>query len=416
MATNYKKLFADICNDNLSEKDLSKLTLKWKNIIELIHNSRYLTINSTKGLQEFLTHVYKKGNFLDATIHIKRNEYLYAQGLIKVFERNKQWIRKVEDWKPKSHNKRKQFSHLLRHLFGKYEVPLFMDHVWFRNDQGSYRYRDWYVNLIRGESLRKQKSKIKVTKKIAHYFGQAPENYSVEEALWWGIIHSLGGNVRIVREFNAARPSKIYESQEFWKRFITFMINNPMIDRSQIGPIIDFINYQKFDEQESYENDTVVMLPPPQPHFSFNNRNPNTLLNLVSAWHRGTSSIDHGSLIHFRRSKIKPYLSVKTHGNYYNHSIKQLTNNFQLFKEGEELSHCVGSYVNSCRKNLCSIWSLTQHSADDDKKLITIEVDSDNEIVQMRGKYNRFPTDTELAIIKKWVNLENLYISDWIYL
>jgi hypothetical protein len=415
MATNYKKLFADICNDNLSEKDISKLTLKWKNIIELIQYSRYLKINSTKNLQEFLTLVFKRGNFLDSTIQIKRNDYLFTQGLIKVFERNKQWIRKVEEWKPKSHNKRKQFSHLLRHLFGKYEVPLFMDHVWFRNDQGSYRYRDWYVNLIRGESLRKQKSKVKVTKKIAHYFGTAPENYSVEEALWWGIIHSLGGNVRIVREFNSARPAKIYEAQEFWKRFISFIINNPMIDKSQIGPIIDFINYQRFDEQETYENEVLVMLPPPQPNFSFNNRNPNTLLALVSTWHRGTSSNKHGDLIHFSHSKIKPYLSIKTNGNFYNHSIKQLTNNFELFKEGKELGHCVGSYVNSCRKNHCTIWSLTQHDAHDYKKLVTIEVDSDNQIVEMRGKHNRYPTDGEMAMIQKWVILENLYISEWVY-
>jgi len=99
MATNYKKLFADICNDNLNEKDISKLTLKWKNIIDLIQNSRYLKINSTKGLQGFLTLVFKRGNFLDSTIQIKRNDYLFAQGLIKVFERNKQWIRNVEDRK-----------------------------------------------------------------------------------------------------------------------------------------------------------------------------------------------------------------------------------------------------------------------------------------------------------------------------
>ncbi len=416
MGTNYKKLITDVCEERLSEEDIFNLNWRWKNVVETINSSNYLKINSNDGLAEFLTFIYKKGDLLENTIQIDNKEYLYIQGLVRIFERNRQWLRSFSNWKPNSHNKRKQFSHFLRHLFGKYEIPAFMDNVWFRNDPGSYRYRDWYVNLTRGESLRKQKSKILVTKKIAHYFGTAPPEYSVEEALWWGIVMSLGGNERIAIEFNAANPSQSYENQEFWKGFIRYIIANPMIDKSQIGPIIDFINFQKFDDHETYENDSIVTHPPPQPNFSLNNRNPNTLLRLVREWHRHTSQIKFDDFIRFDSSAIKPYFSPKLKDAKTTFSIRQITNNFELYKEGEVLGHCVGSYVSSCRNNHCTIWSLTQHDAGKKKKLVTIEVDSKKEIVEARGKFNRYPKDKEFAIIKKWAAQEDLQISRWLYM
>lgn len=415
MGTNYKKLISDICDQKLCEEEIARLNWRWKSVVENINNSRYLKINSNDGLAEFLTYIYKKAALVENTIQIDQKEYLYIQGLIKIFERNRQWIRSFSNWKPNSHNKRKQFSHLLRHLFGQYEVPAFMDNVWFRNDPGSYRYRDWYVNLTRGESLRKQKSKILVTRKIAHYFGTAPSEYSVEDALWWGIVLSLGGNERTAIEFNAAKPSQPYDNQEFWKSFIRYIIANPLIDKSQIGPIVDFINFQKFDDHETYENDAIVTNPPPQPNFSLNKRNPNTLLRLVREWHVNTSRIKFDDFIRFDLSAIKPYEPAKRKAAEASYSIRQITNNFELYKEGEVLGHCVGSYVPSCRNNHCTIWSLMRHEADKNMKLITIEVDGANEIVEARGKFNRYPSKTEIAIIQKWALQEELRISRWLH-
>ncbi len=188
-----------------------------------------------------------------------------------------------------------------------------------------------------------------------------------------------------------------------------------MIDKSQIGPIIDFINYQKFDSHETYENGVITQHPPPQPNFSLTNRNPNTLLNLVHHWHQSTSQVNLGDLIRFEVSPIKPYGKINNKAcKSSRHTITQITNNYELFKEGEELGHCVGSYVSSCRKNHCTIWSLSQHEAHQSKKLITIEVDQYKEIVEARGKFNRYPTGNELMVIREWARQEHLAISDWI--
>jgi len=414
MGINYKKLISDICAKTLSDQEISELNWRWESLAGVVNRSQYLKANTTQGLEDFLLFLHKKSNLVENSTRIDGVNYPYAHALVKVFERNGQWRKTYSEWKPKSHNARKQFSSLLLHLFGKYKLPAFMDNVWFKTDTGSYRYREWYINLSRGESLRVQKSKVLVTKKIARYFGTAPSDYSVEAALWWGIVFSEGGNERLATEFNAARPSQLSDRQIFWTGYIKFLIANPMIDNSQIGPIVDYINYQKIDHHDAYENGTIVSNPPPQPNFSLNNRNPNTLLRAVREWHTATSKMDYNDIIVFDKSPLKPYRrKKKDEENTVTYTIEQLTNNAQLYMEGDDLGHCVGSYVASCANNDCTIWSFSVLEKNSKSRLITIEV-ARNMIVQARGKFNRYPSLDEMAMINKWASQEKLSVASWV--
>lgn len=410
MGLNYRKLISSIVDKQIREEEIPNF--RWKAIHGIISNSKYLNNHGAEGLTDFLLHVQKRGNFLEQTLTINQSEHYYMSGLIKMYERNRQWKRDFKKWKPKSHNKNRQFRELLFHLFGTYEVPKFMDNVWFRRDKGSYKYREWYIKLTNGESLRKQKFKIPITKKIAHYFGQAPEDYSIEQAVTYGIIHSEGGNERLVKEFIATKPSNFYQDLNFWKTFIRFLIGNPMIDKKMIGPIIDFVNHQKFDNSDTFRDGEVVSLPPPQPNFSFNNRNPNTLISLVEKWHGNIKKSGIKELLKFETSKIKGYL--KKMKDKSSIQIKQLTSNFALYDEGEQLGHCVGSYAYSCFEGRCTIWSYSKIEDSESKKQLTIEINKDNTISEIRGSYNRFPSKSEMSHIQRWSQVENLSISKWI--
>lgn len=410
MGLNYKKLIGSIVDKKIEEDEIPNF--RWKEIYKIIYNSKYLKNQGSEGLTDFLLYVQKRGNFLEYTLTINQFEHYYMAGLIKIFERNRQWIRDYKKWKPKSHNKNKQFRELVQHLFGTYQIPKFMDNVWFRRDKGSYRYRNWYIKLSNGESLRKQKFKIPITKKIAHYFGQAPEDYSVEQAVTYGVIHSEGGDERLVNEFIVTIPSNFYEDLNFWKTFIRFLVTNPMIDKKFIGPIIDFINYQKFDNTDSFRDGQVVSLPPPQPNFSFNNRNPITLISLVARWHGNIKKSGFRELIKFEPSKFNGYLrKMKDKTSVH---IKQLTSNFALYDEGEQLKHCVGSYAYSCFKGKCTIWSYCKIEDSESKKVLTIEINQHNVISEIRGTRNRFPSKSEMSNIKRWCQKEDLTISKWI--
>lgn len=77
-----------------------------------------------------------------------------------------------------------------------------------------------------------------------------------------------------------------------------------------------------------------------------------------------------------------------------------------LVKEGNVLSHCVGSYIKNVIKKTTTILFLRK--ADDiDKPLVTIEVRGDK-ISQARGKMNYAPKEEEKEIIRLFAKNKNL--------
>ncbi len=52
-------------------------------------------------------------------------------GLLALARHSRNWLRPVAAWKPQTHNTRRQFGSLARHLFAEWPVPAFMDSVWF---------------------------------------------------------------------------------------------------------------------------------------------------------------------------------------------------------------------------------------------------------------------------------------------
>ena len=125
----------------------------------------------------------------------RQDDTPFVRGLIKMHDRKALWLRPLEDWKPKSKNRERRFGELAGHLFDKFgDVPRFMESVWLRNDQPSWRYRDWFVHLGRGHNLRTAKTPVPLTKKMVHHFLQAPDDYNVEQAVRWGQMHALGAD------------------------------------------------------------------------------------------------------------------------------------------------------------------------------------------------------------------------------
>ena len=169
----------------------------WKVVCERIHASDRDS-EARESLRRLLLRVHDKADFLTGTATVAGINYPYVDGLIALNRRRSQWIRPIEKWKVRSHNARKQFSSLARHLVAKYPVPIFMDSVWFRRDRGSHRMRDWFLLIGSGQNLRKAKTPIPLTKMMAHHFLEAPGHYSIENALRWGQVHAMGGGTRLI--------------------------------------------------------------------------------------------------------------------------------------------------------------------------------------------------------------------------
>jgi len=164
----------------------------------------------------------------------------YLTGLLNIAEYSWLWVRDPDKWKPTTKNRNKQFSSLLRCLFAKYDVPAFMDDAWMPEHDGTetQNYREWFINIGAGENIRKQKGlPISMTKKMAHHFMRAPSHLTVNEAIRWGQILALGGDVRVARGVMGSPLGQSFANDDFWVTVIRFFIDHPFLDTNQYHPI-----------------------------------------------------------------------------------------------------------------------------------------------------------------------------------
>ena len=98
-----------------------------------------------------------------------------------------------------------------------------------------------FLHIGSGQNIWKADIPVQLAKKMVHLFLQAPDRYTIEEALRWSQILGLEGEQPLVRAVNATRLGTTFENEAFWNSVIQFFVNNPMLDPDHVCPIVDFI-------------------------------------------------------------------------------------------------------------------------------------------------------------------------------
>jgi hypothetical protein len=326
------------------------------------------------------------------------------------------WIRPVEEWRPRTHNTRRQFSSLARHLFTRWPVPRFMDSVWFKGHaQGAARQQRWFLHLGKGENIRHADLPIPYTKRMAHQFMQAPSDLGVEGALRWGQIHALGGCERLVRATVGSRLGSRFENDDFWSSMLRWFVDHPMLDPAQISPLVDYVHHQKYVGQDVFVAPGVMeRQAPPQPNFTMKGRSPESLLRQVEEWHRRLGNTEQPPA-EWRQCGIRELEFLEGNersGNLKIWTIKELLSTKALFAEGRRMKHCVATYSRSCAAGACSIWTLEVESFEGKRKLLTVEVNNTAKLIcQARGKYNALPGDKHRGILRRWAAQAGLQLA-----
>ena len=91
-------------------------------------------------------------------------------------------------------------------------------------------------------------------------------------------------------------------------------------------------------------------------------------------------------------------------------NIRQLCTIQELINEGRKMKHCVASYAHKCSNMYCGIFNVSRFfkSVDVTESVATIQVSSQYEIVQIRGKCNSIVNGKALGIIKRWAQQNRL--------
>lgn len=399
---NLKDIIPQIYAEKIKETELKNRTAR--EIFSAFKSSKF-----RKVLFNLLMYLEENSDIL--------NEHKYIKGIEAIANHHLSWVRPIEDWYVKRHNRSYQFKVLLRHLFAAYDIPDFMDCVWMTDNEC---HQNWYIHIGLGQNIRTAPDlPTLLTKKMAHHFLQTPKQYSVEEALRWGQVHALGGDRRLAEALRGTQVIKDFKHDDFWMNLFRFFIQNPMLDVSHVHPIVDYIWSQKFQERRVYVDIGVEeVVDPPQPNFSMNGRTPATLLRQVNDWHRELGRATSGGELQWGRSDIGEFLYriMRKQKKSKIWQIRELLSTDELFDEGRRMNHCVGSYGHSCFKGIKSIWTMESKEEDEKtQKLLTIEVLMENKrINQVRGKGNRLPTVGEMSVLNRWAAKEDLSIAAYV--
>lgn len=290
---------------------------------------------------------------------------------------------------------------------------MFFDKVWFEKNETQ---QQWFVGIGMGENLRTQKNlPTPLTKKMAHHTMQAPSMCSINQAIRWGQVIAMGGDERIATEIIRMPIGEKFDNDEFWASVIRFFIDNPFLDPFHYRQIYDYLFDQKFrDRGHRYIDNELVALGPEQPNLSMHRRDPFALLEQVNHWHNTlhrVSFANHESVswnpCGIKNAEIKDRKVI--------YEFKELLSSDELYAEGKEMHHCVGSYTNTCKEGINAIFSMAKYSEEEVVREVTIQVDVRSRSITQASKVcNARPTTEDWGIIKQWAALNRLEISKWL--
>ena len=342
----------------------------------------------------------------------------FLRGLLNISLYQKEFLRPLHKWNPREEGDRRTFYSLLDYLFNIYPTPPCLRDIWLKPRRKQYvRYQGWYLHLAKGKSLRNLDVPLRLTKRMVHYFYEAPHHYSVEEALRHAQVLALGGDKELADAIIASRLGREQDNEDFWESVIHFFINAKELELQQVIPIVDFLHSMKFEYGQYYHADGSVTLPPPHPGLSMKGRSYGSLKKQVEAWH-GQLRKRRGSKMTWQRSKLREFQFVEELRNGDDELvechwiIKELLSSRELVAEGRYFHHCVATYSRNCYKGWTTIWSMRRRVEDKEKRIMTIEVDVNGRFIrQARAKCNRTPIKKGMNILHMWARKEGLAIG-----
>ena len=325
------------------------------------------------------------------------------RGLAALAHHHRRWIGFPEDWTSSVERngipqRIDQFSALARHLFAKYDVPTFLDEAWFAEHSDEIvRRQDWFIHIGSGGSVRDLDTPIYLTRRMAHEFLLRNNRESIEHNLRWVQVLGMEGDQTIARAVQSTRLGRHLDHDEFWRTVVLFLADNPMIEPSLVGPVVDYIHHMRFAPRRIVkEGGGVEEAPPPQPHFTMKGRSATKLLRQVEAWHGHLARVTDVVFQSWQPCGLRP-LEVEEETpelDACRWTVQELLSSWELAAEGSVMGHCVVSYSDQCADGETSIWSIGVQRLGDDVRegVLTVAVNPNRRLVtQARGRHNMLP-------------------------
>lgn len=279
-----------------------------------------------------------------------------------------------------------------------------------------YFSQELYSHLLSGNNIRTFGNYNTIlSKKAAHVFSTLDisvlkihlkkfSNFS--DIIKYCIIKSFGLNDHLVFRLsqylvlNLEHPETFKRAYAFWENIFNFLgrYHDQFIDLGEMQQNVLLSYFQHCHDD--------------LPDFSLKGRNFNSVNRLANEFQRNITNR------YQTRNKPKSWAGANYNEinfkNSYSTSYKivQLVTTEALQAESEQMSHCVWTYSSRCILGWCSIWSLREDNNDEWIPRVTIQVDRNGCIVQMKSRFNENPRSLYVDMIEIWADREELTFSN----
>jgi hypothetical protein len=317
------------------------------------------------------------------------------------------FIRPPHYWISPSFNEHRQIADFVRWIYCKYPVPSFMfdlffplptriaQHIWTKEHDLFF---DWFITIGQGGSFAK-KTKTFFSKKEAHTFLNGRSDLTILENFWRAKCVANGGNERMATITSGKIHSTTSIYDHFWHSFFPFIGRfSSEIDPNDLNEIMDYMYWVRGHEV----------------NYSFKGRTYNSVIKASNKWHKEMDLRSRGVNIPLVPAGIENF-NYKDKKENCDWAVRQLLTSGLLYREGQKMHHCVGGYVSACRDGRSYIFSMTKSDGVNlDERELTIEVRNNGQISQARGRCNAAPTSRQKAILRRWAQLNNLILPEFI--
>lgn len=320
-----------------------------------------------------------------------------------------EWVRPPGEWHSRGKSPRSKLVSLLEHLYARYPMPPF---VWslFPGDKHFVA-----VHLAHGGSLHDLVKDGKgvsapLTRRMCHDLMNLRGDYTFISAVRKvqiesfrgkpGVHGNLGVLYRALLASDIVQRFNNKDSEEFLFSLVGWLAQIPMLDSSQVVPIVDYA-------YDCWNRDNT---------FSMKGRSPTAVLKAMEEWHKRLAQSKGGNA-EFKTCGIPNFLYEKkqvqgdgTEIVVKSFRISEILKDKELALEGRKMHHCVYSYRNAIERGTHSIWSLK----DDGDRLATIRLfNATRTIVEARGRCNAQITQTARDVIMRWCNTYGISMGDY---
>lgn len=352
----------------------------------------------TRALHSVYTHLYLQGcnkllgneELLDGI----KNVVMYR------FEHSVPFVREFSKWKPNTRNPYRQFEDFVQYCWGKYTVPNFMNKVWFEQDTEAQR---WFIQLGQGVSVRKlENMPYNLTKKMAHFFTQAPESLTIPQAVRWSQALGFGASHSMALKIaNTRLPRLSLKFNGFWETVVQFFARHEELSMNQMMELLDYLNCM------IHEN----------PEYSMSKRKVEVLIKQSEEWHKQMGYSKKKKRFAWPVSDVKGMeIQDILNGKAVTYVIEELNSSLKLSLEGGRMRHCVGTYDDYCKERDSAIFSMRRRVPNKkDKILATIEVEfPQRKITQAKAKCNEKPSALAMDLLSLWAEEQNLKVDRYL--